>query len=50
MIPTEKLVSNREVKSSAFTTLFSDSKNAAQLYSALSDTEVNPRGHQIHNS
>ncbi len=42
MIPTEKLVSNREVKSSAFTTLFSDSKNAAQLYSALSDTEVNP--------
>lgn len=34
--------SNREVKSSAFTTYFSDSKNAAQLYSALEGVEVAP--------
>lgn len=35
-------ISNREVKSSAFTTLFSDPKNAAQLYSALEDVQVSP--------
>ena len=35
-------VSNREVKSSAFTVYFSDPKNAAQLYSALSGEPVNP--------
>lgn len=34
--------SNREVKSSAFTTYFSDPKNAAQLYSALEGVEVSP--------
>lgn len=34
--------SNREVKSSAFTTYFSDPKNAAQLYSALEGVEVAP--------
>ena len=37
-----KQTSNREVKSSAFTTYFSDPKNAAQLYSALNGTEVSP--------
>lgn len=37
-----KQISNREVKSSAFTTYFSDPKNAAQLYSALNGTEVSP--------
>lgn len=35
-------ISNREVKSSAFTVYFSDPKNAAQLYSALSGEEVTP--------
>lgn len=35
-------ISNREVKSSAFITLFSDPKNAAQLYSALEDVQVSP--------
>ena len=34
--------SNREVKSSAFTTYFSDPQNAAQLYSALEGVEVSP--------
>lgn len=38
----EKQVSNREIKSSAFTTYFSDPKNAAQLYSALEGTPVLP--------
>lgn len=33
---------NREVKSSAFTTYFSDPVNAAQLYSALEGVEVSP--------
>ena len=37
-----KETSNREVKSSAFTTYFSNPKNAAQLYSALHGTEVSP--------
>ena len=37
-----KSTSNREVKSSAFTTYFSDPKNAAQLYSALNGTVVMP--------
>ena len=37
-----KQASNREVKSSAFTTFFSDPKNAAQLYSALDGVPVSP--------
>lgn len=37
-----KEISNREVKSSAFTVYFSDPENAAQLYSALSGESVNP--------
>lgn len=37
-----KQVSNREVKSSAFTTYFSEPKNAAALYSALEGIEVTP--------
>lgn len=32
-------LSNREVRSSAFTTYFSDPKNAAQLYAALDGAE-----------
>lgn len=35
-------VSNREVKSSVFTTYFSDPKNAAQLYSALDGVPAEP--------
>ncbi len=35
-------VSNREVKSSAFTAYFSEPKNAAQLYSALAGVETAP--------
>lgn len=35
-------VSNRQVKASAFTTFFSDPKNAAQLYSALDGVPVSP--------
>lgn len=35
-------ISNREVKSSAFTVLFSDPKNAARLYSVLEGVEVAP--------
>lgn len=35
-------ISNREVKSSAFTELFSDPKNAAQLYAALDGREAAP--------
>ncbi|MCM1540748.1 MAG: hypothetical protein NC121_05745 [Blautia sp.] len=35
-------LSNREVKSSAFTTYFSDPRNAAQLYAALAGMEVKP--------
>lgn len=38
-----KEVSNREVKSSAFTTFFSDPENAAKLYAALDGTiQVSP--------
>ena len=37
-----KQVTNREVKSSAFTTYFGDPRNAAQLYSALAGEEVSP--------
>lgn len=36
------LLSNREVKSGAFTTFFSYPENAAQLYSALEGVEVRP--------
>ena len=35
-------VSNREVKSSLFTTVFSDPENAAQLYSALEGVPAKP--------
>lgn len=38
----ETPISNREVKSSAFTVLFSDPQNAAQLYSALDGVETAP--------
>lgn len=38
----EKILSNREVKSSAFTTYFGEPENAAQLYSALAGQEVSP--------
>lgn len=38
----EKNSSNRELKSSAFTTYFSDPKNAAMLYSALEGVPVAP--------
>ena len=41
-----KQVTNREVKSSAFTTYFGDPRNAAQLYSALAGEEVSPE--EIH--
>ncbi len=44
-----KETSNREVKSSAFTTYFSDPKNAAQLYSALNGTEVAPEFYVFYN-
>ena len=37
-----KQASNREIKSSAFTTFFSNPKNAAQLYSALDGVSVSP--------
>lgn len=37
-----KQSSNREVKSSVFTTHFSDPKNAAQLYSALEGVPAEP--------
>lgn len=38
MQESKKQVTNREVKSSAFTTLFSDPENAAKLYAALDGT------------
>lgn len=38
----EKLSSNREVKSSAFTTYFGEPENAAKLFSALEGQEVSP--------
>ncbi len=38
----EKSISNREVKSSAFTTFFGEPENASELYAALGDTEVSP--------
>lgn len=37
-----KQISNREIKASAFTTYFSNPKNAAQLYSALEGITVSP--------
>ena len=37
-----KEISNREVKSSAFTTYFSNPENAAALYSALEGVNVSP--------
>ena len=37
-----KEISNREVKSSAFTTFFGNPKNAAALYSALEGVDVGP--------
>lgn len=40
MMKESKQISNRQVKSSAFTVFFSDPKNAADLYSALDDTET----------
>ncbi len=40
MVQTSKQVSNREHKSSAFATYFSDPENAAKLYSALEGTQV----------
>lgn len=42
MTETAKEVSNREIKSSAFTTYFSEPENAAKLYSALEGEEVSP--------
>ena len=42
MKQTSKQVSNREHKSSAFTTFFSNPENAAKLYSALEGIEVSP--------
>lgn len=38
----EQEVSNREVKSSAFTTYFSIPENAAQLFSSLKDIDISP--------
>ena len=38
----EKRLSNRQVKSSAFTTYFGEPENAAQLFSALEGQEVTP--------
>lgn len=38
----EKVISNREVKSSAFTTYFGEPENASKLYAALGDEEVSP--------
>lgn len=38
----EKIVSNREVKASAFTAYFGEPENAAQLFSALNGEEVKP--------
>ena len=43
---TGSLLSNREVKSDAFTTYFSNPKNAAQLYTALDGVEARPE--EIH--
>ena len=37
-----KFISNREIKSSAFTTYFGEPENAAKLYSALNGTDVKP--------
>lgn len=38
----EKIISNREVKASAFTAYFGEPENAAQLFSALNGEEVKP--------
>ena len=43
MVPkTQQDTTNREVKSSAFTTLFGQAENAAQLYAALNEEKVSP--------
>ena len=42
-----KEVSNRELKSDVFTTLFSEPENAAKLYTALSGEETAPEDIQI---
>ncbi len=43
MVPgTQKEATNREVKSSAFTTLFGQAENAAKLYAALNEEAVSP--------
>lgn len=38
----DKIISNREVKSSAFTAYFGEPENACQLYAALGEEEVSP--------
>lgn len=38
----ENVISNREVKDSAFTTYFGEPENASKLYAALADEEVAP--------
>lgn len=38
----KKIISNTEIKSSAFTAFFSEPENAAQLFSALEGQEVSP--------
>lgn len=38
----ENVISNREVKDSAFTTYFGEPENASKLYAALADEEVDP--------
>lgn len=43
-----KEVTNREVKSSAFTAFFGEPKNAAKLYSALAGEEVTPEDIEYH--
>ena len=43
-----KEISNREVKSSAFTAFFGEPENAAQLYSALAGEEVAPEDIEYH--
>lgn len=42
MIQETKQITNREVKSSAFTAYFGEPENAAKLYAALSGCEVSP--------
>ena len=38
----ENMISNREVKDSAFTTYFGKPENASQLYAALTNEKVAP--------